>query len=51
MKNTTKIGLFGVGLDTYWPQFKGLQERLVGYQQEITGQLKDFGADIVDRLG
>jgi L-arabinose isomerase len=26
----TRIGLFGIGLDTYWPQFKGLKNRLVG---------------------
>ena len=26
-----KIGLFGIGLDTYWPQFEGLKERLEGY--------------------
>ena len=32
----TKIGLFGIGLDTYWPQFKGLKNRLVGYQKQIT---------------
>ena len=25
------IGLFGVGLDAYWPQFPGLHERLTGY--------------------
>ena len=24
-----KVGLFGIGLDTYWPQFEGLLERLV----------------------
>ena len=22
------IGLFGIGLDTYWPQFTGLEDRL-----------------------
>lgn len=27
------VGLFGIGLDTYWPQFHGLRERLVGYQR------------------
>jgi L-arabinose isomerase len=29
------VGLFGIGLDTYWPQFDGLKERLESYQQEI----------------
>ena len=28
----TKIGLIGLGLDTYWPQFEGLYTRLCGYQ-------------------
>ena len=23
-----RIGLFGIGLDAYWPQFAGLEERL-----------------------
>jgi hypothetical protein len=22
-----RLGLFGIGLDTYWPQFKGLKNR------------------------
>jgi hypothetical protein len=26
-----RVGLFGIGLDTYWPQFAGLEERLRGY--------------------
>lgn len=34
-KNTMKIGLFGIGLDTYCPQFEGLKERLEGYLLQI----------------
>jgi L-arabinose isomerase len=26
-----RIGLVGLGLETYWPQFRGLEERLRGY--------------------
>ena len=26
-----RVGLFGIGLDAYWPQFAGLKERLKGY--------------------
>ena len=26
--NPLKIGLFGIGLDAYWPQFAGLKDRL-----------------------
>lgn len=46
--NTTKIGLFGIGLDTYWPQFDGLLDRLTGYQSEIAARLRSFGVDLVD---
>lgn len=34
-----KVGLVGIGLDTYWPQFVGLRERLLGYQATIAGRL------------
>lgn len=32
-KHEMKIGLFGIGLDTYWPQFTGLKERLEGSER------------------
>jgi len=35
------IGLYGIGLDTYWDQFSGLYERLQGYQQTIAEHIKD----------
>ncbi len=44
----TKIGLFGIGLDTYWPQFKGLKTRLEGYLREVHRKLKRPGVDVVD---
>src|ERR1700744_677458 len=43
-----KIGLFGIGLDTYWPQFEGLQERLTGYLQVVADQLAGFDVEIVN---
>jgi L-arabinose isomerase len=43
-----KIGLFGIGLDTYWPQFEGLHERLSGYQEKIGTKIKSFGVNLVD---
>ena len=43
-----KIGLFGIGLDTYWPQFAGLKERLEGYQARIHARLAGAGAAVVD---
>ena len=33
------IGLFGIGLDTYWPQFEGLKERLEGYLKIVGEKL------------
>jgi L-arabinose isomerase len=43
-----KVGLFGIGLDTYWPQFEGLLERLEGYQQQIADKMEGFGAEVVN---
>ena len=42
-----KIGVFGIGLAAYWPQFEGLRERLIGYQNDVEAQLRSFGADVV----
>ena len=44
----TKVGLFGIGLDTYWPQFDGLLDKLVGYQKEIKDKITDFGVQVAD---
>lgn len=38
MKKTT-IGLFGIGLETYWPQFDGLKHQLEGYLQCVEKKL------------
>ncbi len=43
-----KVGLFGIGLDTYWPQFDGLLDRLEGYQHHIHQKINDYGADVKD---
>ncbi len=49
MKNVpTKIGLFGIGLDTYWPQFEGLLDRLMGYQRRIADRLESCGVALID---
>lgn len=46
--NPIRIGLFGIGLDTYWPQFAGLLERLRGYQDQIAERLRGDGVELVD---
>jgi L-arabinose isomerase len=43
-----RIGLFGIGLDTYWPQFPGLRERLEGYVARVAEKLKRPGVEVVD---
>jgi L-arabinose isomerase len=47
MRNA-KIGLFGIGLDAYWPQFKGLKERLEGYIQVVHDRIQRPGVDVVN---
>lgn len=42
------IGLFGIGLDAYWPQFKGLKERLEGYIEVVRKKLEHHGAEIIN---
>ncbi|GAA4958217.1 L-fucose/L-arabinose isomerase family protein [Algibacter aquimarinus] len=43
-----KVGLFGIGLDTYWPQFDGLLERLEGYQKQVADKMESFGAEVIN---
>ena len=45
---TTKIGFFGIGLDTYWPQFPELKARLEGYLSTIHSNLAREGVEIID---
>jgi len=46
--NTCRIGLFGVGLDTYWPQFPGLKARLENFLSQVHRQLARPGVEIVN---
>jgi L-arabinose isomerase len=43
-----KIGLFGIGLDTYWPQFPGLKERLEGYLKVVEEKLSSINQNVVN---
>ena len=45
--NKAKIGVFGIGLAAYWPQFEGLKERLEGYQREVEAKVAAMNADVV----
>ena len=42
-----RVGVFGIGLAAYWPQFEGLHERLAGYQRGLEARLSELGADVV----
>jgi len=48
MSSEVKIGLFGIGLDTYWDQFAGLKQRLEGYLQEIHDRLAALHPQLID---
>jgi len=47
-KGALKVGLFGIGLDTYWPQFAGLQRRLEGYVKRTAAMLRRPGVEVVN---
>jgi L-arabinose isomerase len=42
------IGLFGIGLDAYWPQFAGLEERLKSYIARAAQLLRQPGVDVIN---
>ena len=42
-----RIGIFGIGLAAYWPQFDGLREKLAGFQATIEERMRGFGCEIV----
>lgn len=44
----SRVGLFGIGLDAYWPQFAGLRERLEGYLQRVEARLRRPGVEVVN---
>ncbi|ASU36258.1 arabinose isomerase [Mucilaginibacter xinganensis] len=47
-KPALKVGLFGIGLQAYWEQFDGLEQRLTGYIDMVGGRLQGYGAEIVN---
>lgn len=42
-----RIGVFGIGLAAYWPQFAGLRERCEGYQRRVEERVRELGAEVV----
>jgi L-arabinose isomerase len=43
-----RAGLFSIGLDAYWPQFAGLQQRLEGYNKLISNRLAKDEIQVVN---
>ena len=48
IKPTLKIGLFGIGLQAYWEQFAGLEQKLAGYVDVVAEKLTGFGTEIIN---
>src|SRR5215203_3084954 len=48
MQPILKIGLFGIGLDAYWPQFEGLKERLEGYLNIVHQRLSVIHSEVIN---
>jgi L-arabinose isomerase len=44
---SARIGVFGIGLATYWPQFEGLRERIEGYQARVEERVRELGGEVV----
>lgn len=42
-----RVGVFGIGLEAYWPQFAGLKERCEGYQARVEERIRELGADVI----
>jgi L-arabinose isomerase len=45
-KHPLRVGLFGIGLEAYWPQFEGLKLRLEGYLGQVAQKLGRPGVEV-----
>jgi L-arabinose isomerase len=45
-KQKANVGVFGIGLAAYWPQFRGLRERLEGYQSKVEQRMGEWATVI-----
>lgn len=45
---TARVGLFGVGHDTYWHQFDGLYDELISYMDYLAGIISDHSVDVIE---
>ena len=42
-----RVGVFGIGLAAYWPQFPGLKPRLEAYQASVEDRVSAMGAEVI----
>jgi L-arabinose isomerase len=45
-KHPLRVGLFGIGLEAYWPQFEGLKPKLEGYLQQVAEKIGRPGVEV-----
>ena len=45
---TAKIGVFAVAHGTYWAQFEGLEDNIMGYHRDFIAMLEKNGVEVVD---
>lgn len=45
---SVRIGLFSIGLETYWGQFPGLEQRLRSHAAHIAARIAAMGAEVID---
>jgi L-arabinose isomerase len=46
--NPLKVGIFAIGLEAYWGQFAGLEERLRGYTARVAAKLERPDIEVVN---
>src|SRR5918999_1975767 len=44
---SARVGIFGIGLAAYWPQFDGLRERIEGYQRRVEQRVGELGGEVL----
>jgi len=47
-ERTARIGVFAVAHGTYWGQFPGLYENIMGYHRDFIEMTEAFGVEVVD---
>lgn len=45
---TARVGVFAVAHATYWDQFSGLEDSILGYHKELISQLAAMDVEVVD---